>query len=542
MAILFDASTDVILRTANIPVMNGGPYTVGFWFYLVTAPTGGDPYQSLFCINSSSDYDQVGLQLSGANTRLYVAVDNGSYFETLGSTNISTNTWYYVELVRSSTTSLIAYLNGVSEATQTNAASTQTSNRMDFGVHPQFSSDDFKGRIAAIKIWDGALSAEERANERWTYQPARYSNLNLWSPCFAGSGERTRDYSGNGRDWTAGGTLTDADGPPLRWGFSPPSGYYIPAAGGGGHTVAVDQVTETDTVQAVARLKTKQAGQITETDTAQTITRVKVKAAGQVAETDAAQAMTGLKAKLLGQVTEGDLAQAVTWAPKTRLVGQISETDLAQAVARVKAKALAQATETDTAQAIAWAPKIRQILQVAEADIAQALTRLKTQAVALVAESDLAQAVARLKAKLLGQVAESDLAQTVSTSSNQVVDVGQVTETETAQAITGHKTRALGQATHTEVAQAITARKTLAVALMTETDTAQGVTRVKLSALAQVAEADTAQALARIKIKVLAQVTETDMAAELVSVGPVVVASNFGQITYGVYKAVRKKR
>ena len=45
----------------------------------------------------------------------------------------------------------------------------------------------------------------------------------------------------------------------------------------------------------------------------------------------------------VGQVTETDTAQAVAWAPKRRLVAQASETDAAQALTARKTAAVAQA-------------------------------------------------------------------------------------------------------------------------------------------------------------------------------------------------------
>lgn len=54
---------------------------------------------------------------------------------------------------------------------------------------------------------------------------------------------------------------------------------------------------------------------------------------GQPSETDTAQALTRVKTKAIGIVTETDLAQPVAWNPKNRLVQQVSESDLAQAVA-----------------------------------------------------------------------------------------------------------------------------------------------------------------------------------------------------------------
>src|SRR4030065_583703 len=53
-----------------------------------------------------------------------------------------------------------------------------------------------------------------------------------------------------------------------------------------GLSATVNQVTETDTAQAITARKTFAVGQVVETDTAQPIASVKVKTLGQATETD----------------------------------------------------------------------------------------------------------------------------------------------------------------------------------------------------------------------------------------------------------------
>ncbi len=218
MAIRFDASTDYLRRTANIPTREG-PWTWMAWVYMV-ATGGSGNYGTLVAINgnTSSHYDGLYFYYNGSNTRMLVAVDNGSYVETIGGTNLSTGAWYHVTLARSSSSAIVAYLNGVSEVTNTTSQTGGAFTQIDSGVHPQYSSDAFNGRLDCIKIFDAALTVTEILQEMHTKRPQRFANLNIWSPTFPGSGERARDYSGNGRNWTEGGTLTDEDPPPVSWG------------------------------------------------------------------------------------------------------------------------------------------------------------------------------------------------------------------------------------------------------------------------------------------------------------------------------------
>jgi hypothetical protein len=75
--------------------------------------------------------------------------------------------------------------------------------------------------VARLKAWGVALSAAELINEARTVLPRRIANLYAYWPARPGSAERVKDYSGNSRDWTATGTLTDEDDPPIGWGAVP---------------------------------------------------------------------------------------------------------------------------------------------------------------------------------------------------------------------------------------------------------------------------------------------------------------------------------
>lgn len=275
-----------------------------------------------------------------------------------------------------------------------------------------------------------------------------------------------------------------------------PSGWFdpriIPHAGAAGLTASVAQVSETDTAQAIARLKGRSVGQVVESDLAQAISSRKARAIGQVVEADTAQAIDRRKTRTLTQVSETDTAQAIARL-KTRAVAQVNEADTAQPIARNKGLALGQAVEADTAQPITPAgAKIVAVAQVTEADTAQPIARRKAKALAQVLEADSAQAIAARKTR----------------------SVAQVSETDSAQAIERRKARTLAQTTETDTAQAITpsGTKVIAVAQVTEADSAQPITRRKLRSVTQVLEADTAQPVQRLKLRSVSLVLEIDTA------------------------------
>lgn len=182
----------------------------------------------------------------------------------------------------------------------------------------------------------------------------------------------------------------------------------------GAQTIDVNQATETDTAQAIAKRKIKGIGQSTETDTAQAIAKVKRKAIGQSVETGSAQAITSRKIKAIGQAIETDTAQAITpEGDQVIAVGQAVESDTLQVIAPRKIRAIAQAVEADLAQAFT-SLKRKAIGQAVEANTAFAITVKKAVTVATAIETDTAQAIAWApKYRLIGQAVETDTALTI---------------------------------------------------------------------------------------------------------------------------------
>ena len=214
----FDASTDRLLRTSGVLDQNS-PYTVMAW--IRASSISGAP--CIFAISAgtySANGEELYISVSLGNRLTLYAVNGGTDgFGSPNGTVLSTNTWYHVTIVRESSTSLKSYLNGVFEQTcSVNIASRSASSRMEFGAWSSGNNDPFSGRIQYIKIWNTALTAAEIAQEVYTVAPRKLDSLWGWYPTRPGSGERAKDYSGNGRDWTEGGTLTDDDPPPVSWG------------------------------------------------------------------------------------------------------------------------------------------------------------------------------------------------------------------------------------------------------------------------------------------------------------------------------------
>lgn len=93
----------------------------------------------------------------------------------------------------------------------TGAASALISNEPNFGFWGNM-------RHAGIKGFSTALSAADIERERLTYMPRSTTNLLFWVPAVhSTAADAVKDFSGLGANFTAGGTLTIEQGPPIPW-------------------------------------------------------------------------------------------------------------------------------------------------------------------------------------------------------------------------------------------------------------------------------------------------------------------------------------
>lgn len=287
----------------------------------------------------------------------------------------------------------------------------------------------------------------------------------------------------------------------------------------GGLSATVNQNTETDTTQAVSKIKQKAIGQNSATNTAQAINRSKSKAVGINSETDAAQVVAwSPKHRLVGQNVETDSAQVISWSPKNRLVALNTETDSVQAISARKIKTVAQISETDLTQTITRV-KSKAIGQSSETDTVQVITRVKRVTVNQVTETDLAQPITEGGGGQIivpvNQVSEIDTSQSI--SADKIKTIGQNSETDAAQSITRVKRALISQVSETDLTQALFPLKRVSVVQVVETDLSQAITADKVKQIGQVSEADSAQTIAwSPKKRLVNQVAETDMAQSII--------------------------
>ena len=213
MAVRFDANADFLRLSSGIFDYNAG-YTIMAWAYPVSNPAA---QITLFSVAADGSNLERLRSNSGGTTWSAQSIVGGTSVNTNGS-SVSYGSWQHWALVRRDASNLDTYVNGVLDATSTQSVSGRSAAaQLDIG-NTNSASAYFNGRVFAIKAWNVALTAAEIREEMRTIRPVRLANLWGWWPGRPGSGERAKDYSGNGRSLTEGGTLTDEDAGPISWG------------------------------------------------------------------------------------------------------------------------------------------------------------------------------------------------------------------------------------------------------------------------------------------------------------------------------------
>ena len=135
------------------------------------------------------------------------------------ATTLTVGGWYYIGFSATVNPGQARFaIRAAGSSTFTSSTSSQANTTVTLGtlfLGSGFTASEwFNGSIAAVKIWNAALTTTELQDESWTYRPQRTNGLFGWHHLLTTSGV---DSSGNHRP-LAGGTGTSvADGPPLAW-------------------------------------------------------------------------------------------------------------------------------------------------------------------------------------------------------------------------------------------------------------------------------------------------------------------------------------
>jgi hypothetical protein len=214
MAIRIDATGDSIRTTTNLP-SPAANWTACGWAR-VHAITAG--YQNVFAIedgtSNATGYGSCGFFPTTGNW-IIDTNPSGSFLD-LGSTPGALN-WFFwfmrIDISTSPDTWTTGYrtLGGawVTGSVQVNLSWTSALmvlGNNSYGEHADSS-------IATFKSWIAPLTLDELTQEMWSIKPVRYANLNRFARFRTTSD--LHDHGGNPYRWTAAGTLTNTDDPPL---------------------------------------------------------------------------------------------------------------------------------------------------------------------------------------------------------------------------------------------------------------------------------------------------------------------------------------
>ncbi len=185
--------------------------------------------------NVTGDGNEYTLQTDGNGTTLASWTEPSNEWDVWSGNSLSVNVWAHLA-IRGNGTNWAAYLDGSLLGTQSHSAFTPSG----FIVGWNGADERFQGRMAAIKLFDSALSADQIAIERRYYRPVfdagspggfAGSPGGFW-PCIDPSEPDIYNNYLSGNDLIESGTLGQADGPPIMW--APRGGrILVPVAGGG---------------------------------------------------------------------------------------------------------------------------------------------------------------------------------------------------------------------------------------------------------------------------------------------------------------------
>ncbi len=137
--------------TATAPAQ----FTVEAWVYYQNFPNG--------YILSSEEYTTgaKGFSLRSDNNKINLTIGNGSWVNVVGSTALSTNTWYHIAATCSAT-QIKVYINGVLDGTTALSVPMAISSKnLRIGDSPSWTGRMFNGIMADLRFWNVERTATE---------------------------------------------------------------------------------------------------------------------------------------------------------------------------------------------------------------------------------------------------------------------------------------------------------------------------------------------------------------------------------------------
>jgi hypothetical protein len=215
MSISLDSTTSYIARTANVPANNA--FTIGGWWYFDSLPAAN---KNIYILRGSSA-EVAGLRWNSTSVlRVYHAIDANNF-----SANPTAATWIYIFL-RTNGTSVEAGWKTIAESdflTSGHKVSyaaytgqSPTSLRVGASID---GIDAIDGNVFRLSVWDAYVSDADLLTAAAT-DLGYTTSINTHIPgTSTGDPSRYADTSGNSRNWTPSGTISDGSDPTFGGGF-----------------------------------------------------------------------------------------------------------------------------------------------------------------------------------------------------------------------------------------------------------------------------------------------------------------------------------
>ncbi len=227
MSVIYNANGEYLSQTSITSTINyNSSYTLMTWYYPVAHHATVNLGFLWFSNTAITTYDVMGQESTSNGEQMYVG-DNVSGFD-YGAGAIAAATWHHVAMVRSSSTLMRGYINGVQVGTDRtgNVSGRAAATRTYIGS--PLGSYHINARYTHIKLWRCALTPEEIQKEMQFVAPVtNLSEVISWWPMLP---DDRKQVFGLEYPWTENGTLSDAADPGIRWKPAPkrPQVWWLP--------------------------------------------------------------------------------------------------------------------------------------------------------------------------------------------------------------------------------------------------------------------------------------------------------------------------
>jgi formylglycine-generating enzyme required for sulfatase activity len=211
-ALDFDGVDDYVDLGNNSNLKPPLPVTISAWIKLSTT----DIYQYFIRLDKRTAYFYgIWFYFSSHYKKLSVGYGDGGagYWDRrlkIGTTELSSNTWYHVVAVINGPTDMSLYINGIDDGgwyRGSGGSLTYSNGNSSIGSQDIISRNYFSGKIDDVRIYNRALYAEEIQASMHSRADINDPNLVAYWDFDEGEGQVVYDKSGNGNDGVLGISL-----------------------------------------------------------------------------------------------------------------------------------------------------------------------------------------------------------------------------------------------------------------------------------------------------------------------------------------------